>query len=450
MLNPLALINPELEPDAPFVLTTDGSYTRGKMLRRAAAMGDRLQKAGLGKQNVIVSLDSGPGFVDGLIGCWLTGATPVLLDPLVRQELVNAVRMTRAKAVICGVQSSEKLPGGLLEIIPDGSETDPYPAPLWADNEPLLYLFTSGSTGNPSPVPKTFEQLDVEICFISNLFSKPKRVATLAPWCHIFGLLASFLVPARLCGMCDLSAGISPKRMLERAGKGLLDLIVAVPAVYQVMVRYLEHGDLLPIPSTCRFVTSGALLNRSLRTRFAELTGCPITDLYGSTEAGGVAYRHDDGPWIIEPHVEMHITDDEFLEVRSASVSFGEPGEFYRIGDLVRAEGRGFVLIGRADDVVKIGGRRTALGEVVEAVEACPGVAHAAVLAKKIRGALRLVAYVEPLYEDVSPQSVKAFVRKRLADHKVPRVIQIMERLPRTPAGKIDRQKLISELVEGE
>ena len=77
-----------------------------------------------------------------------------------------------------------------------------------------------------------------------------------------------------------------------------------------------------------------------------------------------------------------------------------------------------------------------------EAVEACPGVANAAVLAQKIRGALRIVAFVEPASDDVDSQTVKAFVRGRLADHKVPRKVEIMERLPRTPAGKIDRRRL--------
>ncbi|MCP4601844.1 MAG: acyl--CoA ligase [Proteobacteria bacterium] len=449
-MNPLTFLNLDGESGEPFVLTADDSFTRGTLLRRASAMGADLQKLGVDNERIILSLDSGATFVVGLAACWMAGATPVLLDPLVRREILSAIEMTRARAVICSARGSEKLPDGVCEVIPDKSEAEPYAAPLRKDDEPVLYLFTSGSTGKPTLVPKTFDQLNVEVCFLSKLFSMPRRVATLVPWCHIFGLLTSLLVPARLMGVCDLSAGISPKRVLERAGEGLLDLIVAVPAVYQVMVRYLERGDLLPIPSTCRFTTSGALLNKSLRARFTELTGCKITDLYGSTEAGGVAYRHDNGPWIVEPHVDSRITNEGFLEVRSASVSFGEPDSFYRIGDLVHAEGPGFVLIGRADDVVKIGGRRTALGEIVEAIEAHPGVADAAVLAKKISGALRLVAYVEPLSADFDPQSVKAFVRERLADHKVPRVIRVKERLPRTPAGKVDRQKLASEILEGE
>jgi acyl-coenzyme A synthetase/AMP-(fatty) acid ligase len=288
----------------------------------------------------------------------------------------------------------------------------------------------------------------VEIRFLNNLFDYPGRVATLVPWCHIFGFIVSFLVPINNGGACDLTAGISPKLVLERASAGLLDLVVAVPAVYRVMVQYMENGDMPSPAPTCRFVTSGAPLEADLRNQFTELTGSGITDLYGSTEAGGVAYRHDDGPWIVQPHVQIRVDDHGFLGVRSPSVSFGAADDFYGMGDLVRLEGRGFVLEGRKDDIVKIGGRRTALGEVQGVLESCPSVLHAAVLATRVAGVNRLVAYVEPSDADLDPQFVKAFVREHLADHKVPRVIHIVEEIPRTPAGKVDRQRLLAMFDE--
>ncbi len=447
-MDPLTLLDLDKGSDAPFVLTREETYTRGQLLKRAAAVGCRLKEMGITRGNVIVSLDSSPGFVAGLVGCWLAGATPVLLDPLVRRELGSAIEMTRAEVVIRGTKGVKAPPNGAKELVVDPREEIPFEAPGRPARDPIVYLFTSGSTGKPTLVPKSFEHLDVEIRFLRSLFSEPKRVATLVPWCHIFGFIVSFLVPCRLRGVCDLTAGISPKSVLEKAGAGQLDLIVAVPAVYKVMVRYLESGNLPSIPSTCCFATSGAPVSDPLRDRFTELTGCRLTDLYGSTEAGGVAYRHDNGPWIVQPHVEMRISPQGFLEVCSPSVSFGEPDSFYRIGDLVRLEDRGFVLVGRKDDVVKIGGRRVALGEVLEVVEACPSVLNAAVLASEVRGEIRLVAYVERDADNAGLESIKTFVRERVADHKVPQVIKVVEQLPRTPAGKIDRQKLKSMDLE--
>ncbi len=447
-MDPTGVFGLDKNREKPFLLTAEGAHSRSQLARRAAAMGRRLKEAGIQGGNVIVSLENSDSFVVALLGCLLAGTTPVLLDPLVKRELGSAIDMTAAKAIIRSAGGSGPLPEGVRVFNVDDSEDAPYPAPGLPDQAPLVYLFTSGSTGKPTLVPKTFSQLDVEIHFLNTLFNTPGRVATLVPWCHIFGFIVSFLVPMNNGGVCDLAAGISPKLILERASAGLLDLVVAVPAVYRVMVQYLENGDTLAPGPPCRFVTSGAPLEADLRAQFTTLTGCKITDLYGSTEAGGVAYRHDDGPWIVQPHVEIQVDDHGFLGARSPSVSFGAEDDFYGMGDLVRMEGRGFVLEGRKDDIVKIGGRRTALGEVQGVVESCPSVLHAAVLATRVAGVNRLVAYVEPSTADLDTQSVKAFVRELLADHKVPRVIHIVEKIPRTPAGKIDRQRLLAMFDE--
>jgi acyl-coenzyme A synthetase/AMP-(fatty) acid ligase len=187
-----------------------------------------------------------------------------------------------------------------------------------------------------------------------------------------------------------------------------------------------------------------------LRSRFEDLTGCSIVDLYGSTEAGGVAYREDDGPWLYQPHVESRILDGGHLEVRSPAVSVVSREEYYRLGDLVRPVRGGFVLDGRADDVVKIGGRRISLNEIAREVESCPGVDRAVVLARPVRGELRITACVESSGRGVTEQEIKTFVRGRMADHKVPSVIYELERFPTTAAGKVDRRELNRLIDEGE
>jgi acyl-CoA synthetase (AMP-forming)/AMP-acid ligase II len=73
-------------------------------------------------------------------------------------------------------------------------------------------------------------------------------------------------------------------------------------------------------------------------------------------------------------------------------------------------------------------------------------VARAAVLTEQVSGSPRLVAVVESDGE-VTASAVKAHVRTRLADHKVPRVVRFLERLPMTPSGKFDRQRIASLLA---
>jgi acyl-CoA synthetase (AMP-forming)/AMP-acid ligase II len=441
-MDPLGLLDLGARPDLPLVLTRDGAHSRAAILSRGAAMARRLEGCGARGTRVILSLDSGPDFVAGLTGCWMAGATPVLLDPLVRRELGRAAEMTRARVVIRGRGAPGDDVFGLTALAPDGAVREPCPAPEVPDDAALVWLFTSGSTGEPALVGKTFGQLDAEVRFLSALFPDARRVATLVPWCHILGFIVSFLLPARRGGLCDLRAGISPRAALDLVSGGEVDLVVAVPSILRVMIRCLEQDGPIPGPSPCGFAVSGAPLAGDVRSRFEALAGCTITDLYGSTEAGGVAHRRDDGPFIADSYVEWRIAKDGRLEVRSPAASVGEPGAFYALGDLASAEGPGFRLAGRADDVVKIGGRRISLGEVEQAIEACPGVAHAAVLARVVRKEMRLAAFVVPSGPGFDPETVKAFVRRRLADHKVPGLVIVVDALPRTPAGKVDRRAL--------
>lgn len=449
-MNPLSLLGLEAAPDAPVVVTQAGALTRRDALAEAAHVALELRAAGAAGAPVVISLDSGAGFLAGLVGAWLAGSTPVLLDPLVRHELDRAVRTTGARAVIRALgAASDGFAAGIPVVSPSGARGRfDGEAPAVADDAPILHLYTSGSTGEPAIVPKSFEQLDVERRFLEGELGAPLRAATLVPWCHIFGFNVSFMTPIRGGGLCDLTAGISPKIVLDRAAAGLLDVVAVVPAILRVMVRLLEERGPLALPESCRFCSSGAPLPADLRRRLLELTGRDVTDIYGSTEAGGVAYRRDDGPWRLQPHVEWRVSGDGHLEVRSASVprSAAAPGGFYRIGDLVRPAGEGFVLDGRADDIVKIGGRRVSLDEIRAVIEACPQVRAAAVAVEEVRGESRLVAFVEAEEGVVTAGSVKAFVRARLADHKVPRAVHVVPAFPLNPGGKIDRRKLLDAL----
>lgn len=447
-MNPLELVTSS-RPGS--ILSAERTYAIDTLLARAARVAERLLAGGNGGERGIVSLKNGPDFFAGLVGTWMAGAQPVLLDPMVKQEVRAAIDMTGARFVVSDVLDAAALPDGIRRIAPDGGEGAPGVCPEVDDEAPILFLFTSGSTGKPTLVPKTFSQIDVEVQFISTLFDGPKRVATLVPWCHIWGILSSFFVPLSGGGVCDLSAGVSARTVLDRVQAGALDLVVAVPAYYQAMVRLLEAGVVGALPPSCYFASSSAPMTPVLRKAFTELTGCRLTDIYGSTEAGGIAFRHADGPWTVQPHVDIRVDGDGALSVRSPSVSFETENGFYSIGDLVKPTENGFLLVGRKDDVVKIGGRRIALGEIQAVFDACPAVLRAAVFSIERRGALRLAAVVQPAETgETSIDAIKQFVRERLADHKVPGIVRLVDEMPLTSSGKIARRELEAFLAEPE
>ncbi|MFH9349067.1 amino acid adenylation domain-containing protein [Kitasatospora sp. NPDC017646] len=120
-------------------------------------------------------------------------------------------------------------------------------------------------------------------------------------------------------------------------------------------------------------------------------------------------------------------------------------GRFYRTGDVVRWRGDGNLeYLGRVDDQVKIRGFRVELGEVETALTRHPEVATAAAVARRgDSGHTRLFAYVVPAGEKTpDPAELRAFLAANLPSQAVPSAIAVLDALPMTPNGTLDRRAL--------
>lgn len=313
-------------------------------------------------------------------------------------------------------------------------------------DETFLVLFTGGSTGSPKIWPKTPRNMLAEARYQVEAFgiTEADLLLSTVPPNHIYGLLFSVLVP--LVSGARILPGIYtfPREILRMAEEYKATALVSVPVHY----RILKTDGLQRFHLRLAFSSAG-LLDEGDALFFREKTGVDVTEVYGSTETGGVATRRraiDGGSWIPMSPIEWKIREER-LCVRSAFLSptLERDGEdFFIMADCAEPCGEDrFIFRGRQDDIVKIGGKRVDMGAVRAKLKAIPGVSDAVVISVPVRSGRQneLAALVAAV-----PGLDAAEVRRQMVmgseAYAVPKRIAVTDAIPMTPSGKYDRGQI--------
>ena len=317
-----------------------------------------------------------------------------------------------------------------------------------APPEKIATLFTSGTTSAFSEWPKTSAQLLGEAEALASLFEiGPRdRVLGLVSPLHIYGLLYTALMPLLRGAAFSRETPLYAESIAERLRVDEPSVLITVPALLRAF-EAIEPDDL---KSLRRVFSSTAPLREELAERFYARTGTAITEVFGSTETGGIAHRDrperagGSAKLMPLPGVSIAVDGEGHLLVDSPFVD-ARVERPYRTGDLAEIGPDGALIHkGRADGIIKIGGRRLSLPELEERVRSIEGVEDAATLALESedgRGHHLFLAY--------APVSIEAEkVREQLMGFYepscVPRRILAAERLPREENGKLTRAALLS------
>lgn len=305
--------------------------------------------------------------------------------------------------------------------------------------EPLLTLFTSGTTGLPRAWRKTSRQLLGEASVLAELLqlNEDSRVVSSVSPQHIYGLLFGVVAPllggaSFLRRTSSFVAAIETELVQHRA-----TCLISVPAHLSGLwtTRAAPHNLLT--------VSSGAQLENKLLDRLSS-AGADVIDVLGSSETGGFAFRRGPTPYFrsLGP---AELTEEEDGSTTLRSPFLAEPEVPFSLADALVFEADGsFRHQGRLDDVVKVGGKRVALGEIAAAAGSLPGVRDAVCLAEKsdsLRAARLELYVVAPGYTE---NLLLEELRKLLDPVLVPRRIHRVESIPRQENGKLLRTELMA------
>lgn len=432
--------------DRPVAVTGGGTIGFARFRADVAGNAARVRRAG-GRRGLLVTQDAYWGAV-GLFALLQAGAEAILppnAQPGTIAGLAGAWDLLLCDQPPSGGENALKLePGGEGEA----------PGPL--NPAAPVTVFTSGSTGEAKRIAKTLALLEREAAtldrVLGSLVPAGATVHGTVAHQHVYGLAF------RLCW--PLASGrviAGPAHELWESALSALtagDALVTSPAHLSRM-EGIAPNDPARRPSLV--LSAGAPLAEAAAEHAAALFGVPVTEVFGSTETGAIALRHRSSPdpaWQPLPGVAVEADGEGLLRVRSPFV--GGDGLFEGADRIaLEAEG-GFRLLGRADRIVKIEGKRVSLTEVEARLRALPEVADA--VAVSLSGpAPRLAAVVVPSNEGrACLAEVGAFrfgrqLRRALAATQepagLPRHWRFLDALPSGPLGK-QRHADIASLFE--
>ncbi|MGP9822324.1 non-ribosomal peptide synthetase [Salinarimonas sp. NSM] len=479
-----------LSPDAPALVEGETVLAYGALDTWSALLAARLARTPPGPP-IAVWAERRIGFVVAMLAILRAGRAYLPIDPAYPPERIAFMLADSGAATIVVPDAApEGLPKGVAVVRAEDFRDIPAPPPealpMLAPQDCAYVVYTSGSTGRPKGVAIPHRGLSSLVAWHTHAFAvtaadRATQAAGTAfdacaweVWPHLAAGASVTLVDPRLLGDPD-----SLWAFLARAGITIAFLPTSIAA--DLVARPLPEGLRLRV-----LLTGGEALNR----RPPEGLPFHFVNAYGPTENSVVSTCGDVAPatagvdapppigrpiansraLVLDRHGEpVPIGVVGELHVGGPGLALGylgrpeltaerfvtdprRPGErLYRTGDAVRWRPDGTIaFVGRTDDQVKIRGLRIEPGEIEAALEACPGVRDAAVLAAPdAAGETGLRAFVAvDAPQAANPQAVAqelaGALARRLPAYMVPATIDVLAALPLTPNGKADRAALLA------
>ena len=300
-----------------------------------------------------------------------------------------------------------------------------------------VVLFTSGTTGAPKRIELSRTRLERNAAAVAGALGLTAADVLFgaAPLSHVFGMTGCMNGAIAVGGCLALVERFEPRAALETIERERVTVFMGVPAMLSALLRASDETGRAPRLRLAH--VGGAPLPAALLRAFEERFGAVVLEGYGMTEVGGAVTvaRHDRPrkPGSVGRAVagqRLAIAADG--EVLVDGLPTGDVGRLDDDGDLF--------LLDRKKHVILRGGYTVYPREVEEVLSEHPAVREVAVVGLPDDELGEEVAAF--VVGDVRPDELRAFARERLAAYKYPRLVTVLDELPRGPTGKIRRDEL--------
>lgn len=383
--------------------------------------------------------------IEALLALWWLGAQVMLVDHRLAPAEVDALK------TLCRPQFSVRCTSGGRFAMSYRPRYELVTA-HHGDGEPAttghrLVQFSSGSTGLPKVIGRTPASIAEEIERFSRVDGMPttgERVLLLSSTAHSFGLVGGLLHGISAGVSSVFTPRVSAKDMLAAAERHEVHAVFGTPFHYEL---FTTAGSVPELPSLRAAVSGGELMPPGVAEMFADRFGVGLGEAYGTTETGiltmDVSGRSRPSVGTAAPGITLRTVHGELeAELPEGSPYLrGSAGDRYvdgwlRTHDRAEIDQHGAVrLFGRGDSLVVIGGLKVDLIEVEAVLRQHPLVDEAVVVHVD-----SIEAYVSSDAEEPSATELTLWCRDRLAAFKVPRLIKVLPKLPRTSNGKLIRR----------
>lgn len=479
------------------IMDCDGAYTYDDLLAASARIAATLLagRDDLREERIAFVIAAGFPWVATLWGIWRAGGIAVPL-PLGTPwtELEYYVADTQASALIydaanepCAAQA--KAAGNIRVLFHEKAIAGaPAALPPVANPRRAMILYTSGTTSRPKGVVTTHSNVAAQIACLVQAWewSSEDRIVLCLPLHHVHGIINVVSCALWSGAVCEMLPRFDAEIVWQRIAGEELTLFMAVPTIY---VRLITAWEKSPAEQRARWsdgasklrlmVSGSAALPVSTLERWREITGHTLLERYGMTEIGMAisnSYRAERIPGSVGrplPGVAVRLVDEGGceawpgtpgeIEVQGPNVFieyWGKPDAtrdafrdgWFRTGDTAVLENGAYRILGRSNvDILKTGGHKVSALEVEETLREHPDIVECAVigLPDPEWGERVAAAVVTRNACALELEELRAWAKQRIAAHKVPSRLLVLEALPRNAMGKVTKPAIRGLFEDG-